>query len=98
MERYFITTYVRKNCIGGSFYFVRGDAGMTQKKYIHELDLDKNIFTWKNPRRIAISLKKSAEENVLRKTKPYTWAMSMLNFYIKQAGKDLDMGQKIILK
>ena len=54
------------------------------------LDLEEGVFTWKNPKRIASSLKKSAEESTRRKAKtPYQSAMSMLNFYINRAGKNL---------
>ena len=54
------------------------------------LDLEEGVFTWKNPKRITSSLKKSAEESTRRKAKtPYQSAMSMLNFYINRAGKNL---------
>jgi len=61
------------------------------------LDLEKNVFTWKDPRRIARSLKRSAERSKRRKGTPLQSAMSMLNFYINRAGKDLDAGQRKIL-
>ena len=53
------------------------------------LDLERNVFTWSNPRRIAVSLKRSAEQSRRRKASPYQSAMSMLNFYINRAGKNL---------
>jgi hypothetical protein len=53
------------------------------------LDLEKGIFTWDDPKRIAISLKRSAEASRRRKSLPYQSAMSMLNFYINRAGKNL---------
>jgi hypothetical protein len=63
------------------------------------LDLEQGVFTWKNPRRIALSLKKSAEFSVRRKAKtPYQSAMSMLNFYINRAGKNLPKSQKAVLE
>lgn len=62
------------------------------------LDLEEGIFTWRNPKKIALSLKKSAEESTLRKTTPYQSAMSMLNFYINRAGKGLASSQKQILE
>ncbi len=71
-------------------------AGVTQKS--NALDLEKGIFSWKNPERIAKSLKKSAEESTRRKAKPFQSAMSMLNFYINRAGKNLPAGQKKILE
>ena len=67
-------------------------------KYSNALDLERGVFTWKNPRRIANSLKKSAEESIRRKTTPYACAMSMLNFYINRAGKNMDSYQREILQ
>ena len=61
------------------------------------LDLEANVFTWKDPRRIARSLKRSAEHSKRRKGTPLQSAMSMLNFYINRAGKDLDARQRKIL-
>lgn len=62
------------------------------------LDLEEGVFTWKDPKRIAASLKRSAEESARRKTEPFQSAMSMLNFYINRAGKNLDPKQKEILE
>jgi Protein of unknown function (DUF3175) len=53
------------------------------------LDLRRQVFTWKDPRRIAASLKRSAERSKRRKASPYQSAMSMLNFYINRAAKIL---------
>ena len=58
------------------------------------LDLDAGVFTWDDPRRIALSLKRSAERSVRRKTDPFRSAMSMLNFYINRAGKNLPAAQR----
>lgn len=55
------------------------------------------MFTWSDPRRIARSLKKSAEQSSRRKGKPFQSAMSMLNFYINRGGKNLDRKQKSTL-
>jgi hypothetical protein len=52
------------------------------------------VFTWKSPRRIALSLKRSAESSRRRKSSPYRSAMSMLTFYMNRAGKNLPAGQK----
>jgi len=46
------------------------------------LELDSGVFTWKNPRRIALSLKRSAEKSFNRKGTPFQSAMSMLNFIL----------------
>jgi hypothetical protein len=51
--------------------------------------LEKGVFTWQNPKRIAQSLKNSAEASKARKGTVYQSAMSMLNFYINRAGKNL---------
>ena len=53
------------------------------------LDLEKGVFKLKNPKSIALSLKRSAEHSQRRKSDPYRSAMSMLNFYINRAGKKL---------
>lgn len=62
------------------------------------LDLEKGIFTSRDPKKIARSLKKSAEESTRRKSSPFRSAMSMLTFYINRAGKSLDDDQKDILE
>lgn len=67
-------------------------------KNSNALDLEKNVFTWKDPRKIALSLKKSAESSTRRKTTSFASAMSMLNFYLNRAGKNMEAGQKIILQ
>jgi Protein of unknown function (DUF3175) len=56
------------------------------------LDLEHSVFTWSDPKRIARSLKSSAEASERRKAGPYQAAMSMLNFYINRAGKNLSRG------
>lgn len=71
-------------------------------KYVTEhsfaLQLEEGVFTWDDPRKIAASLKKSAEESLNRKGIPFQSAMSMLNFYINRAGKNLKPARKRILK
>lgn len=62
------------------------------------LDLEEGVFTWKDPKRIAFSLKKSAEASERRKSPPFRSAMSMLVFYINRAGKKLDKDQLSILE
>ncbi len=58
------------------------------------MDLQQNIFKSDNPDKIARSLKHSAEESGRRKASPFQSAMSMLNFYINRAGKNLTKSQK----
>ena len=62
------------------------------------LDLEQGVFTWKNPKRIALSLKQSADASTRRKAAPFRSAMSMLVFYINRAGHNLDSDQKAILE
>lgn len=62
------------------------------------LDLEEGVFTWKDPARIAESLKRSAEASTCRKAEPYRSALSMLVFYINRAGRNLDPEQKAILE
>lgn len=62
------------------------------------LDLEEGVFTWDNPKRIAESLKRSAEESIKRKAKSFQSAMSMLNFYINRAGKNLKPERKKVLE
>jgi hypothetical protein len=56
------------------------------------------VFTWKDPRRIARSLKRSAEHSHRRKSEPYRSAMSMLTFYVNRAGKGLGRDQRGVLE
>jgi hypothetical protein len=58
------------------------------------LDLEPGVFTWRDPRRIAASLKRSAERSPRRKSPPFRSAMSMLNFYINRAGTHLTAVQR----
>jgi hypothetical protein len=53
------------------------------------LDLERSVFTLRDPREIALSLKRSAERSMRRKSEPYRSAMSMLTFYINRAGRNL---------
>ncbi len=53
------------------------------------LDLERDLFKSKDPHKVAVSLKRSAERSMRRKGTPYQSAMSMLNFYINRAGKNL---------
>lgn len=64
----------------------------------HALELEEGVFTWKDSKRIARSLKKSADASKQRKSSPYRSAMSMLVFYINRAGSNLDSRQRRILE
>lgn len=67
-------------------------------KESNALDLDAGVFTWDDPRRIACSLKESAEASGRRKASPFQSAMSMLNFYINRAGTNLPPARRKILQ
>ena len=62
------------------------------------LDLEQDVFKNTKPRRIALSLKRSALASKRRKGTPYQSAMSMLNFYINRGGKNLPQNQKRVLE
>jgi hypothetical protein len=62
------------------------------------LDLEEGVFTKRSPHRIALSLKRSAERSKRRKGTPYQSAMSMLNFQINRAGKNMSAGRRRILE
>jgi hypothetical protein len=55
----------------------------------HALDLDEGVFTLDDPRAIARSLKRSADDSRQRKSGPFRSAMSMLTFHINRAGDNL---------
>jgi hypothetical protein len=62
------------------------------------LDLERGVFTGSDPKRIAASLKRSAERSRRRKADPYRSALSMLTFYINRAGKNLPAGRRKTLQ
>ncbi len=64
----------------------------------HALELESGVFSKKDPRSIARSLKKSAERSTHRKSDPYRSAMSMLTFYINRAGKQLSRTDRSLLE
>ncbi len=66
-------------------------------KESNALDLEEGVFTFDDPKRIALSLKKSAEESNRKKGTEFQSAMSMLNFYINRAGKNLSEQRKNVL-
>jgi hypothetical protein len=76
-------------------------AGQWSAKVTREsdaLDLEPGVFTFKDPKKIALSLKRSADNSTRRKSEPFRSAMSMLVFYINRAGSKLDEDQKGVLK
>ncbi|MGX9390780.1 DUF3175 domain-containing protein [Nitrobacteraceae bacterium UC4446_H13] len=63
-------------------------------KHSNALDLKQRVFTLHDPKKIAASLKRSAERSTRRKASPYRSALSMLTFYINRAGKTLPKTQR----
>ena len=74
----------------------RWSAAIT--RHSNALDLQPKVFRSTDPRRIALSLKRSAQASKRRKGTPYQSAMSMLNFYVNRAGKSLPQKQKRVLE
>jgi hypothetical protein len=62
------------------------------------LDLDSGVFTWSDPKRIAASLKRSAQQSHRRKADPYRSALSMLIFYVNRAGRNLPAARRRVLE
>ena len=67
-------------------------------EHSNALDLQADVFKLHDPKAIARSLKRSAEESHRRKSSPYRSAMSMLTFYMNRAGHNLDESQKTVLE
>ncbi len=67
-------------------------------KESNALDLEPGVFTFDDPARIARSLKRSAQLSLRRKGTAYQSAMSMLNFYINRAGKNLPAKRRKVLE
>jgi hypothetical protein len=62
------------------------------------LDLDRGVFKLTSARKIAASLKRSAERSSRRKAGAYRSALSMLTFYINRAGKNLPKTERTRLE
>ena len=62
------------------------------------LDLKRGIFKLTSAKKIAASLKRSAERSSRRKAGAYRSALSMLTFYINRAGKTLPKKQRARLE
>ena len=67
-------------------------GGVTRRS--NALDLEEGVFKKDSSRAIALSLRRSAERSTRRKASPYQSAMSMLNFYLNRAGRNLSASQK----
>ena len=84
-------TKTKKRSSGGR----KWSAGVTE--HSNALDLEKGVFTSGSPEKIARSLEKSAKKSSRKKGTAYQSAMSMLNFYINRAGKNLSAKKKAVL-
>lgn len=62
------------------------------------LDLKSGVFKQTSAKKIAASLKRSAEASRRRKSGAYRSALSMLTFYINRAGKNLPETQRTRLE
>jgi hypothetical protein len=62
------------------------------------MDLEKDIFKSGSAHDIATSLKRSSTQSKRRKGSPFQSAMSMLNFYINRAGRNLPKGRRDTLQ
>jgi len=62
------------------------------------LDLETSVFKSDDPKKIAQSLKRSANASHRRKAEPYRSAMSMLVFYINRAGRNLPARRRAVLE
>jgi uncharacterized protein DUF3175 len=74
----------------------RWSAGVTE--HSDALTLERGVFTKRDPRAIARSLKGSAEHSRRRRSAPFRSAMSMLNFYINRMGRKLAPGRRRVLE
>jgi hypothetical protein len=76
----------------------RAGTGRRWSRHVTEhsdaLTLEKGVFTSRDPKRIAASLKRSAEKSRRRKSNAFRSALSMLTFYINRAGKSLPASRK----
>jgi hypothetical protein len=61
------------------------------------LDLESGVFKKRSARQVALSLKRSAEASRRRKSSPFRSAMSMLNFEINRAGRNLTAERRQVL-
>ncbi len=62
------------------------------------LDLQRGVFKLTSAKKIAASLKRSAERSSRRKAGAYRSALSMLTFYINRAGRNLPTAQRARLE
>lgn len=66
-------------------------------EHSNALDLEPGVFKLRSAKRIAASLKRSAERSRRRKADAFRSALSMLTFYINRAGRGLPASRKHVL-
>jgi hypothetical protein len=86
-------TVLSKTTGGGAHYW----SGRVTRDS-NALDLENGVFNLNDPKRIAASLKRSAERSKRRKAEPYRSALSMLVFYVNRAGKNLPASRRRTLE
>ncbi len=62
------------------------------------MTIARGVFRRDDPNSIARSLKRAAEHSNRRKSSPFRSAISLLNFYINRAGKNLPARRRNILE
>jgi hypothetical protein len=62
------------------------------------MDLEEGVFEKDDPKEIAKSIRRSAEQSDRRKAEPFQSAMSMLTFYVNRAGKNLSAERRKVLE
>jgi hypothetical protein len=82
-----------------------GTSKQSPKRWSHHvmetsdaMDIEKDIFKTGSAQQIADSLKRSSTHSKRRKGTPFQSAMSMLNFYINRAGRNLPKGRRDTLQ
>ncbi|HEX7933153.1 MAG TPA: DUF3175 domain-containing protein [Paraburkholderia sp.] len=83
----------------------RKGSGKSPRKWSHHvmetsdaMDIERDIFKTGTAEEIAQSLKQSSTKSRRRKGTPYQSAMSMLNFYVNRAGRNLPKTRRATLE
>jgi hypothetical protein len=83
----------------------KSGATRSEQKWSHHvmetsdaMDIEHNIFKTGSAQSIAESLKRSSTRSRRRKGSPFQSAMSMLNFYINRAGRNLPKARRDTLQ
>jgi hypothetical protein len=67
-------------------------------EHSNAMSLEDGVFKQQSAKKIAASLKRSAEASHRRKSTPFQSAMAMLNFYINRAGDQLSVSRRATLE